>query len=260
MKTIRKPIIAGNWKMNKTAKEAVELVQTLRSALDSVNYADIIVCPPFTAIYSVANSLKGSSIMLGAQNVHWEKSGAYTGEISCEMLREIRCRYVIIGHSERRIHFKETNEMINKKLISALKQELLPIFCIGETLDEREKNETKAVLEKQLIEGLVNIGINEIVNITVAYEPVWAIGTGRNATPVQANETHGFIRSLIGKLYSAEVAQKIRIQYGGSVTADNSKELFKAGEIDGALVGGASLKADSFIKIVQNSLVPPEFV
>lgn len=249
----RKPFISGNWKMNKTIAEAVDLVKQLRNSLDGINYADVLVCPTFTALFNVADALSGSSIMLGAQNVHWENSGAFTGEISIPMLKEIGTKYVIIGHSERRTHFKETNEMLNKKLIAIIKAGINPIFCIGETLNEREKNETETVLEKQLREGLINIGVNEINKITIAYEPVWAIGTGKNATPAQANETHAFIRGLIGKLYNKDIAQNIRIQYGGSVTADNCKELINTGEIDGFLVGGASLKPDSFTKIVQSS-------
>ncbi|HIH42685.1 TPA: triose-phosphate isomerase [Candidatus Woesearchaeota archaeon] len=239
----RIPLIAGNWKMNKTNSEAVELVKRLKVLVKSIkaNDCEIVVCPPFTALSDVAKELKGTNIYLGAQNLHFEDSGAFTGEVSAQMLKEIGCKYVIIGHSERRQLFGETNAAVNKKIFAALKQGLKPIVCVGETLSERERDKTKDVIKKQITESLANVDVNKIV---LAYEPIWAIGTGKTATPEQAQEVHAFIRSLIK-------SESTRILYGGSVKPDNIKELMKQKDIDGTLVGGASLDAESFAKIVK---------
>ena len=247
---MRKPIIAGNWKMYKTRAEALELVNGLKRELTGVSSVDIVVCPPFTSLQAVKDILTGSNIELGAQNVHWEIKGAYTGEVSPVMLKDIGAKFVIIGHSERRTYFKETDEDINKKIKSCIKEGLLPIFCVGETLSERESNKTKEVIEKQVNSGLSNVSNIEMEKIVVAYEPVWAIGTGKTATPEQAEEVHKFIRDKIREKFGIEIAERIRIQYGGSVKPDNIKNLMDQGDIDGVLVGGASLEIDSFVKIV----------
>lgn len=225
------------------------MVKDLKEGLAAVREREIVICPPFTSLSVVKEVIKNSNLKLGAQNMHYELKGAYTGEISPEFLKEIGCQYVIIGHSERRKYFREDDELINKKLKTALKIDLLPIFCVGEELKEREENKTFAVIENQVRRGLE--GIEKVDQITIAYEPVWAIGTGKNATPEEASEVHNFIRELIGKIYQPEVAQGIRIIYGGSVTPENIDSLMAKKEINGVLVGGASLKADSFIRIVK---------
>ena len=247
----RLPFIAGNWKMNKTVGEAIDLVRELKAALAGVKEVEVAVAPPFTALYAVWKELEGSSIRLAAQNLYWEEKGAFTGEVSPLMLKEVGCHYVIIGHSERRQFFGETDETVNRRIKATLSQGLKVIFCIGETLSEREKGKTFSVIERQVEVGLKGFGDKEIENMVVAYEPVWAIGTGKTATPEQAEEVHRFIRGKLEKLYSREVSDKIRIQYGGSVTPKNVKGLMSQGNIDGALVGGASLKAESFSKIVR---------
>ena len=247
----RLPFIAGNWKMNKTAGEAVELVRQLKATLSGVKEVEVAVAPPFTALQAVQKELEGSSIRLAAQNLFWEEKGAYTGEISPLMLKELGCRYVIIGHSERRQLFGETDETVNKRMKAALHQGLDPIFCIGETLKEREEERAFAVIGDQLQGGLRGITEEEMDRVVIAYEPVWAIGTGKTATPQQAEEVHEFIRQRLSDLYSNGIAEKIRIQYGGSVTPDNVKGLMSQKDIDGALVGGASLKPDTFSKIVR---------
>jgi triosephosphate isomerase len=249
---MRKKVIAGNWKMNNDLNGTINLISDLKKGLNSKSVnADVIVCPPFTNLESASTLVKSSSIKLGAQNMYFEESGAFTGEISPSMLKSVGCEFVILGHSERRIIFGETDQTINKKIKTAVKHSLKPIFCIGETLDEREKGVTFKVLETQVRGGLEGLSEAELANLIVAYEPVWAIGTGRNATPAQAQEVHSFIRGLISKMYSETFAGQLVIQYGGSVKADNAKELLSQPDIDGALVGGACLKADSFIKIIE---------
>ena len=247
----RIPVMAGNWKMNKTVDEAVELVRQLKASISGVKGVEVIVAPPFTALYAVQRELKDSLIHLAAQNLFWEEKGAFTGEVSPQMIREVGCEYVIIGHSERRQLFGETDESVNRRIKAALGQGLKPIFCIGETLKEREDGKTFSVIERQIEGGLKSLGEKEVLTITIAYEPVWAIGTGKTATPQQAQEVHRFIREKSGRLYSKDVAEKIRIQYGGSVTPENIKGLMDQQDIDGALVGGASLKPETFSKIVR---------
>ncbi len=247
----RLPFMAGNWKMNKTTGEAIDLVRELKAAISGVKGVEVAVAPPFTALYAVCKELEGSSIRLAAQNLYWEEKGAFTGEVSPLMLKEVGCHYVIIGHSERRQFFGETDETVNRRIKAALAQGLKVIFCIGETLKEREEGKTFSVIERQVEDGLKNLSDKEMKNMVTAYEPVWAIGTGKTATPGQAEEVHRFIREKIEKLYSREVSEEIRIQYGGSVTPENIKGLMEQANIDGALVGGASLKAESFSKIVR---------
>jgi triosephosphate isomerase len=247
----RIPVIAGNWKMNKTVDEAVELVKQLKTLISGVGGVEVIVAPPFTALYAVQKELKDSLIHLAAQNLFWEEKGAFTGEVSPSMIREVGCEFVIIGHSERRQLFGETDESVNLRIKAALGQGLKPIFCIGETLKEREDGKTFSVIKRQIEGGLKDFGEKEVLTITIAYEPVWAIGTGRTATPQQAQEVHRFIRETLGRLYSKDLADKIRIQYGGSVTPENVKGLMDQQDIDGALVGGASLKAETFSRIVR---------
>ena len=251
MKSIRKPLIAGNWKMNKTAAEAVELVDDLKKALAGGRGVDVVICPPFTALAAVSGAISGSEIGLGAQNMHWEKSGAFTGEISPAMLRELYCHYVILGHSERRTLFKETDAVINRKIKAALANHLRPIFCVGETLQQRNDAQTEAVLAAQVNNGLQGIDAASLLNLTIAYEPVWAIGTGVTATPDMAQSAHGFIRGLLSKLAGDKLAQSIRILYGGSMKPENAAELLAQPDIDGGLIGGASLDAGSFAAIVK---------
>jgi triosephosphate isomerase len=247
----RLPFIAGNWKMNKTVGEALDLVRQLKASISGMEGIEVAVAPPFTALHAVHKELEGSSIRLAAQNLFWEEKGAYTGEVSPPMLKELGCQYVIVGHSERRQFFGETDETVNRRLKAALGQDLKVIFCIGETLKEREEGKTFWVIERQIIGGLKDIGKEEMKKVVVAYEPVWAIGTGKTATPEQAEEVHRFIREKIERLYSREIAEEARIQYGGSVTPENIKGLMSQKNIDGALVGGASLKSDTFSKIVR---------
>ncbi len=248
----RRPFIAGNWKMNKTVGEALDLVRSLKATLQGVEDVEVAVAPPFTALYPVAQELKGSSIFLAGQNLFWEEKGAFTGEISPVMLKEVGCQYVIIGHSERRQYFGETDESVNRRVHAALHYGLKVIFCIGETLQEREGGVTFSVVERQLEKGLAGLDAPKVETmIVVAYEPVWAIGTGKTATPEQAEEVHQFIRRKLEKLYSKGVANSLRIQYGGSVTPENIYGLMAQPDIDGALVGGASLKVESFSRIVR---------
>ena len=244
---MRKPIIAGNWKMNKTVAEATALIEELKPLVKKAK-AEVVVCVPYTDLWAVAELVKGSNIRLGAENVSWADNGAYTGEISADMLNEIGVEYVIIGHSERRQYFGETDETVNKRTKQALAKGLKPIVCIGETLTEREKNKTKRVLKKQIVEGLK--GIEDFSNVVIAYEPVWAIGTGKTATAEDANATIGYARRVIGNTFGKEVAKAIRIQYGGSMKPSNAKELMAMRHIDGGLIGGAALKAEDFSKIV----------
>jgi triosephosphate isomerase (TIM) len=248
---MRKPIIAGNWKMNKTITEALDLVRQLTMELKDIKAVDILVCPVYTALHSVSQAIDGSNIKLGAQNLFWEEKGAFTGEVSALMLKDAHCEYVIVGHSERRTIFKETNENVNKKIKAALKADLLPILCVGEKLQERENNKTYDVVADQVKGSLADISADDLKKIIIAYEPVWAIGTGKVATPEQAQDVHAFIRKLISENFGSDTAKSLRIQYGGSVTPDNIKDLISQPDIDGALVGGASLKAADFIKLVK---------
>ena len=244
---MRKAIIAGNWKMNLTPSQGVELVNELKPLVKNAD-CDVVVCVPATDIDAVGKAIKGSNIKLGAENVHFAESGAYTGEISADMLLELGVEYVVIGHSERRQYFNETDETVNKRTLQALKKGLIPIVCIGETLEERETNKTEEVLYTQIVEGLK--GVEDLTKLVIAYEPVWAIGTGKTATSEQANETIGFIRKTLAKIFCEDCAQKVRIQYGGSMKPSNAKELMAMEEIDGGLIGGASLKAVDFSQIV----------
>jgi len=244
---MRKPIIAGNWKMNKTAKEAVELIDALKPLVAKAK-PEVVVCVPYTDLWAVADAIKGTKIHLGAENVSWADKGAYTGEISAEMLKEIGVEYVIIGHSERRQYFGETDATVNARTKQALANGLKPIVCVGETLEEREKNRTNRVLKKQILEGLA--GITDFTDVVIAYEPVWAIGTGKTATAEDANKTIGFIRRTIKANFGEDVAKALRIQYGGSMKPSNVKELMAERNIDGGLIGGAALKAEDFAAIV----------
>ncbi len=251
---MRNKVIAGNWKMNNDLNGTIALISGIKSELANNQItAKLIVCPPFTSLETAKELLKGSEIGLGAQNMYYEESGAFTGEISAGMLKSVGCEYVILGHSERRTIFGENDELINKKIKKALDSGLKPIFCIGETLEERESGITFDVVKRQVVNGLAGISEAEMETIIIAYEPVWAIGTGKVATPAQAQEVHAFIRSELVKLYDTGVAEKTIIQYGGSVKPDNAKELLGQPDIDGALVGGACLKADSFVGIAVNS-------
>ena len=244
---MRKPIIAGNWKMNKTAAEAEALINELKP-LVAKSKPEVVICVPYTDLWVAKNAIAGSKIKLGAENVAWADSGAFTGEISAAMLKEIGVEYVIIGHSERRTYFGETDETVNMRLKQALKNGLKPIVCVGETLTEREKNKTKRVLKKQVLEGFKDI--TDFSDIVIAYEPVWAIGTGKTATADDANKTIGYIRSLVKKTWGAETAKNLRIQYGGSMKPSNAKELMAMRNIDGGLIGGVALKAQDFAGIV----------
>jgi len=246
---MRRPIIVGNWKMHKTTAEAVALVKALKESLASTQGLDLGVAPPFTALPAVAEVLRGSPISLAAQNMHWESQGAFTGEISAAMLSDVGCTRVIIGHSERRQYFAESDDTVNRKVKAALNAGLDPILCIGETLDQREGNATFGVLEQQLRRGLADIAVDGMQRLVLAYEPVWAIGTGKTATPEQAQEVHAFIRGLLGELYGKALADDVRIQYGGSVNAGNVQLLMSQSDVDGALVGGASLEASAFAQI-----------
>jgi triosephosphate isomerase len=251
MSVKRRPIIAGNWKMNKTSAEARELAAKLIALVSGIQDRDIILAPPFTSLHAVSETIKGSNMSLSAQNLFWEEKGAYTGEISAEMLLDLGCKYVIIGHSERRQYFGETDDTVNRKTRQALNKGLLPIVCVGETLAEREIGKANDVIERQVTGAFRGVSALEMQKIVVAYEPVWAIGTGKTATPEQAGAIHGFIRSKISALYSVEVAAGLRIQYGGSVTPENVSSLMAMPDIDGALVGGASLKPESFAALIK---------
>ncbi len=247
---MRKPVIAGNWKMNKTKLESIKLVTELKNLLPRTVAVDIIVAPPFTALTYVFESISGSNIALAAQNCHWEDSGAYTGEISPPMLKDLGCSHVILGHSERRQYFGETDSSVNKKLKAVIRNDLIPIVCVGESLKERKKGETFRIVENQIKQGLADLTSTEFNEIIIAYEPIWAIGTGETATPAQAQEVHQLIRKTLGELFGNKLAAETRIQYGGSVKPDNIAELMAQEDIDGALVGGASLEARSFAEIV----------
>jgi len=250
---LRIPLIAGNWKMYKDVNEAKDLASSLKNVLKEVSESsvEVAVCPPFVDLYAVNEIIKGSNIKLGAQNLYPKQEGAFTGEISPLMLRSVGCHYVIIGHSERRQYFGETNATVNEKGKCALEYAITPIMCVGETLSEREGGKWQDVVKDHVTGGLKDITKDKAKTLVIAYEPVWAIGTGKTATPAQAEEVHAFIRKLLTEMYDEATAQAIRIQYGGSVKPDNVKELMGQPNIDGALVGGAALKADSFEAIVK---------
>lgn len=250
----RKLIIAGNWKMNKTVAEALDLVNGLKRELANVKEVDIVVCPPFTALESVSRAILDSNLRLGAQNMSEHNVGPYTGEIAAVMLKEFSVRYVILGHSERRQHQKETDALIAKKAAAAHAAALKPIVCVGETLAEREANLTEQVLETQVRGSLAELTREQLEETIIAYEPVWAIGTGRNATAAQAQAAHAFIRDLLARLFDPATARQVRIQYGGSVKPNNARELMEQPDVDGALVGGASLEVRSFSEIIKNSI------
>lgn len=246
---MRKPFIAANWKMNKTISETEEYIKNFLPLVEDIKDRDIVLCVPFTALYVASKLLLSSNINLGAQNMYIEEKGAYTGEISPLMLKDLGCNYVILGHSERRKYFGEKDDFINKKVLIAFKYGLTPIVCIGETLQEREDGKTFQVLEYQVKNSLANLSNNEAEKIVIAYEPVWAIGTGRNATPQQAQEAHHFIRQEYSKMYGKS-AEKVRILYGGSITPENFKSIMEQPDVDGGLVGGSSLEPEKFSKIV----------
>lgn len=250
---MRKPLIAGNWKMYKTSQEGMNLVNTIKAGVHSISDCDVVVCPPFTLLSTINNLLNGTGIALGAQNMHFEKEGAFTGEISPLMLKDLGCRYVILGHSERRQYFLETDELINKKVKAALNFSLVPIVCIGETLAEREAGKAKETVQKQFDGTFKDLTPDQFEKLVIAYEPVWAIGTGKTATPEQAQEMHAFVRELLVKRTNKELASKIRILYGGSVKPENIEGIMREPDVDGGLVGGACLKAESFIQIVKGA-------
>ena len=248
---MRKTIIAGNWKMNKTVAEAVDLVAGIKNGLPADLHVDVVVCPPFTALKSIGDEITGCPIDLGAQNMSAEKSGAFTGEVSGEMLREVLCNYVILGHSERREYYGETDAIVNAKAKAALEINLRPIICVGETLEQREAGDMKKVVETQLRGSLADLGPKGWADMVIAYEPVWAIGTGKTASPEQAQEVHAFIRTILAEIAGQAIADSVRIQYGGSMKPGNAKELLSQPDIDGGLIGGAALKADMFLDIIK---------
>ena len=250
---MRMPFIAGNWKMFKTVYEAVLFAKELRSIAKDATDVEMVVAPPFTAIAAVAEALRNTNVGVAAQNLHWEREGAFTGEISAGMISEAGAEYVIIGHSERRRLFGETDATVARKLVAAIEAGLTPIVCVGETLEERERNETLAVLDRQIKDGLDRLTAEQIAELVVAYEPVWAIGTGRNATAMQAGEAHSHIRQRLGQWFGAQAAEQCHVIYGGSVNPDNIAELVREPDVDGALVGGASLDVRSFVAIVTRS-------
>ena len=248
---MRTKIIAGNWKMNKIAAEAIAFARDLKVKTLNIRKTEIIVCPPFTALAIVQDILKDSRAEVGAQNVHFASSGAYTGEISAEMIESTGCRHVIIGHSERRQYFAETNQLVNQKLIHVLTTSLNPIVCIGETLEQRQNGQTENVIKTQLHESLDGLTIDQLKRVVLAYEPVWAIGTGVTATPEQAEDVHRFIRELISNRFGQKTAESIQILYGGSVKPDNIRDLLSRTDIDGGLIGGASLNVASFVEMIK---------
>lgn len=246
------PLVVGNWKMNGTIEETLRRIYELKQKLGDSSSVDVIIAPPFTALYSAWVVLQETStIKLAAQNLHWETEGPYTGEVSGLFLKDIGCSHVIVGHSERRQYFGETDETVNRKIRTALGNELTPIFCLGETTQQQKAGKTEAVLEAQLRKGLEGLYAAELKDLVIAYEPVWAIGTGQNATPVEIEQAHRFIRHFLMKGYDAPTANRIRLLYGGSVTPDNAASLFQVKNVDGLLVGGASLAVDKFLKIIQ---------
>ena len=250
----RKVIIAGNWKMNKNASEGKALVEALKAQTAKFENVEIVVCPPFTTIGAAVEAAAGSNIGVGAQNIHWAANGAFTGEISADMLKTSGVEYVIIGHSERRQYFGETDETVNKRLVAALEAGLIPIVCIGELLEEREAGKTEEVLSTQIRGGLANVSAADAAKIVIAYEPVWAIGTGKTATPEMAQAAHAFIRAELAAMFGTDTAEAIRIQYGGSMKPANAKELVAQKDIDGGLIGGAALDAESFLSLISEAI------
>ena len=250
---MRKTIIAGNWKMYKTIKDGQELAVALKRELYKIDNVDIVICPAYTLLAYLADDLEDSNIVIGAQDIYWQPEGAFTGEVSGPMLKDAGCQYVIVGHSERRQFFGDTNETVNKKIKACLEYGLTPIICVGENLRERESLDTFKVIQNHIQGSLAEISAQDIIKTVIAYEPVWAIGTGKTATADQAQEVHKYIRDLLRKMYGEEAASSIRIQYGGSVKPENITELVSKPDVDGALVGGASLKADSFSAIVSRA-------
>lgn len=249
----RKYFIAGNWKMNKTAAEATALIKAINEKVGSQTKVDVAVCPPFTALDAASKALAGSTVKLGAQNIYFEKSGAYTGEIAADMLKEFGCTYVILGHSERREYFKECNCLINKKVKAVLANGMNPILCVGEKLEEREAGKTLDIVSEQTVKGLEGLTAAEAEKVVIAYEPVWAIGTGKTATPEMAQEVHAAIRKILADTFGAEVAEKMQILYGGSMKPENADALLAEKDIDGGLIGGAALKADSFVALIESA-------
>ena len=249
---MRKLLLAGNWKMNKNVGESIELAKALVEKVKGISDKDVLICPTFTALSEVSKVVKGTNVALGAQNMYFEKKGAFTGEISPDMLKSAGCTHVILGHSERRQIFGEPDEVINKKTLLALAEGLTPVVCIGETLEQREAGETLGVVESQLRGSLNNIVGDQILKVVLAYEPVWAIGTGKTASPAQAQEVHAYIRKIFTDIFGSKLAEQIRVLYGGSVKPANVKELMGQKDIDGALVGGAALKVEDFEKIVKD--------
>jgi triosephosphate isomerase len=254
---IRKKLIAGNWKMNKVSADAAALAREIVSAVGPYPGVDVVICPPFTALESVAAAIDGSLVKLGAQNMHFEASGAFTGEVSAPMIRALFATHVILGHSERRTLFGETDELVNKKVLAALKNQLRPILCVGESLAEREAGSTLKVVQAQTERSLEGVGKEQALGVVIAYEPVWAIGTGKVATSEQAQEVHAFIRELLRKLFGEAAAQRVRILYGGSMKPANAPELLAQRDIDGGLIGGASLEARSFLELVKAAADSP---
>ncbi|MBM4160272.1 MAG: triose-phosphate isomerase [Ignavibacteria bacterium] len=253
---MRNKVIAGNWKMNKDVHQTEDLINGLKNALDfELKNVTVVVCPPFTSLETAVRLIKGTPMLLGAQNMYFEDEGAFTGEVSAKMLQAVGCQYVILGHSERRQLFRETDDFINKKVKKALAAGIIPIVCVGETLEEREKNITHQIVSSQVKGVLKDVSASDTERVIIAYEPVWAIGTGRNATPQQAEEVHLLIRELISVLYGPATAERLIIQYGGSVKPDNAGDLLAQPDIDGALVGGACLKADSFAAIIKAAIL-----
>ena len=250
---MRIPLIAGNWKMFKTVHEAVVFVKELKSLVKDMTNVEIVVAPPFTAVHAAAEAARNSNIGVAAQDLYWEKEGAFTGEVSAAMIKEAGAEYAIVGHSERRRLFGETDQTVNRKLHAALAAGLTPIVCVGETIEEREHNQTLAVLDRQMKDGLQGLSSDALAELVVAYEPVWAIGTGRNATPAQAEEAHAHVRSRLHQWFGGEAAERCHILYGGSVKPDNIRELVAQADVDGALVGGASLDVKGFADIVAGS-------
>ncbi|MDD5459301.1 MAG: triose-phosphate isomerase [Phycisphaerae bacterium] len=251
---MRKPFVAGNWKMNMDGESSIALVKGIAAELDGDirERVDVAVCPPFVYLAEVVSAARSTGIAVGAQDLYFEKNGAFTGEISTAMLKDVGCNYVLCGHSERRHVIGETDELINKKVTAAISGGLLPILCVGELLEQRDAGKTEEVVEKQIRAGLAGLNEARAMAVTIAYEPVWAIGTGRNATPQQAQEVHAMIRGLLAEMYGQKLAEQTRIQYGGSAKPDNAGELLRQPDIDGLLVGGASLKADSFAAIFRS--------
>lgn len=247
---MRKRIVAGNWKMNKTPQETKALIETLKPLVGNEENTEVVFCPPFICLTTAVEAVKGTQIKIGAQNMYYEESGAFTGEVAPNMIKEAGCEYVILGHSERRGYFGETDEIVNKKVLKAFEHDLIPIICVGETLEQREQGITEDLVRLQTKIALKDVPASDAEKAVIAYEPIWAIGTGKTATNEQAQEVCGAIRKVLGEIYGAETAEKIRIQYGGSVNAGNASDLFAMPDIDGGLVGGASLKAD-FADIVK---------